>query len=192
MAFVTKTWKDRLVEFAGRRKLKNVSTGEEILMDVSRSEGTVMQPGDAFSAENMNNLEQRIKTEFDNVNSSLGGLSFAQDANGKWGYKVGADAVIPFRQGIVSFKLVQGNWSGGNVKRFGIDVTDFKKIAYSGSTNFVFTVINGNGQQVGAYSATSAKKYIDITSWSGTYYFAPGDINGNATVKNGVCSIDLE
>lgn len=71
MAFVTKTWKDRLVEFAGRRKLKNVSTGEEILMDVSRSEGTVMQPGDAFSAENMNNLEQRIKTEFDNVNSSL-------------------------------------------------------------------------------------------------------------------------
>ena len=32
----------------------------------------------------------------ENVNSSLGGLSFAQDENGKWGYKVGADAVIPF------------------------------------------------------------------------------------------------
>ena len=30
------------------------------------------------------------------VNSSLNGLSFAQDSNGKWGYKVGADAVIPF------------------------------------------------------------------------------------------------
>ncbi len=124
--------------------------------------------------------------------SSLGGLSFAQDANGKWGYKVGADAVIPFKKGIVSFKLVQGNYSGGNIKRFGIDVTDFKKIAYSGSTNFVFTVINGSGQRVGAYSATSAKKYIDITSWSGTYYFAPGDINGNATVKNGVCTVELE
>ena len=71
MAFVTKTWKDRLVEYAGRRKLKNVATGEEILMDVSRSEGTVNQVGDAFNATNMNNLEQRIKTEFDNVNSSL-------------------------------------------------------------------------------------------------------------------------
>lgn len=71
MAFVTKTWKDRLVEYAGRRKLKNVATGEEILMDVSRSEGTVNQAGDAFSAANMNNLEQRIKTEFDSVNSSL-------------------------------------------------------------------------------------------------------------------------
>lgn len=71
MAFVTKTWKDRLVEYAGRRKLKNVATGEEILMDVSRSEGTVNQAGDAFSAANMNNLEQRIKTEFDSVYSSL-------------------------------------------------------------------------------------------------------------------------
>lgn len=71
MAFVTKTWKDRLVEFAGRRKLKNVSNNEEVLYDVSRSEGTVMQAGDSFSATNMNDLEQRIKTEFDNVNSSL-------------------------------------------------------------------------------------------------------------------------
>ena len=71
MAFVTKTWKDRMVEYAGRRKLKNVATGEEVLMDVSRSEGTVSQAGDAFSAANMNNLEQRIKNEFDTVNSSL-------------------------------------------------------------------------------------------------------------------------
>lgn len=98
MAFVTKTWKDRLVEYAGRRKLKNVATGEEVLMDVSRSEGTVSQAGDAFSAANMNNLEQRIKNEFDTLNSSLNGLSFAQDENGKWGYKVGADAVIPFKK----------------------------------------------------------------------------------------------
>ena len=80
MAFVTKTWRDRLVEYAGRRKLKNVATGEEILMDVSRSEGTVNQAGDAFSAANMNNLEQRIKTEFDSVNSSL--------ANGQVKFKV--------------------------------------------------------------------------------------------------------
>lgn len=71
MAFVTKTWKDRLVEYAGRRKIKNVATGEETLVDVSRSEGTVSQAGDAFSAANMNNLEQRIKNEFDTVNSSL-------------------------------------------------------------------------------------------------------------------------
>ena len=71
MAFITKVWKDRLVEYAGRRKLTNVATGEELLVDVSRSEGTVNQAGDAFSATNMNNLEQRIKNEFDNLNESL-------------------------------------------------------------------------------------------------------------------------
>ena len=97
MAFVTKTWMDRLVEYAGRRKLKNVATGEEVLMDVSRSEGTVSQAGDAFSAANMNNLEQRIKNEFDKVNSSFGGLKFGKDSDGNYGYiKDGADTVIPF------------------------------------------------------------------------------------------------
>lgn len=106
MAFVTKTWKDRLVEYAGRRKLKNVATGEEILMDVSRSEGTVNQAGDAFSAANMNNLEQRIKTEFDSVNSS-----FAYDENGIYGYRRkvdGADTVIPFKSSPFS-KIAIGN-----------------------------------------------------------------------------------
>lgn len=34
------------------------------------------------------------------INSSLGGLSFTQDADGNWGYKVGADAVIPFKSGL--------------------------------------------------------------------------------------------
>lgn len=31
------------------------------------------------------------------VNSSLNGLSFDQDEDGNWGYRVGADAVIPFK-----------------------------------------------------------------------------------------------
>lgn len=103
MAFVTKTWKDRMVEFAGRRKLKNVSTNESVLYDVSRSEGTVMQAGDSFSATNMNDLEQRIKTEFDNVNSSLtaNGSQLCMDYHdGKYGVNTdpqrGADTFIPF------------------------------------------------------------------------------------------------
>lgn len=121
MAFVTKTWKDRLVEYAGRRKLKNVATGEEILMDVSRSEGTVNQAGDAFSAANMNNLEQRIKTEFDSVNSSLTDQpTFEYDESGKiTGYKTkigGADTVFPFSsvnkvtiKGICIYNTYYGN-----------------------------------------------------------------------------------
>ena len=108
MAFVTKTWKDRLVEFAGRRKLKNVSTNEEVLYDVSRSEGTVMQAGDSFNATNMNDLEQRIKTEFDNVNSSLIDSNTSEtfnfgSLNGVRGFFTNPsradDSFIPFKSG---------------------------------------------------------------------------------------------
>lgn len=70
MAFAKKTWKARLVEFAGRRALKNVATEETVIYDVSRNEGTVSQAGDAFSATNMNDLESRIESEFNNLNAS--------------------------------------------------------------------------------------------------------------------------
>lgn len=103
--FTPKEWKARLVEFAGRRLLRNVANGESTTYDVSRSEGQVSQEGDAFNTKNMNDLEQRIsngfakaKTNIDSLNRDLGGLAFAQDADGNWGYKAGgADTVVPFK-----------------------------------------------------------------------------------------------
>lgn len=71
MAFQKKTWKDRLVEFAGRRILTNVSTGQSQTFDVTRSEGQISQAGDAFSAANMNNLEQRIGDAFTKTDSDI-------------------------------------------------------------------------------------------------------------------------
>lgn len=124
MAFVTKTWTDRLVEYAGRRKLKNVATGEEVLMDVSRSEGTVSRAGDAFSAANMNNLEQRIKKEFDTVNSSLmdlGGFKpVIDESTGEiTGYKTkaGADTVFPFRGGFNGADIYMSGTNLGNLSK---------------------------------------------------------------------------
>lgn len=64
MAFAKKTWVDRLVEYAGRRKLTNISTGTAEVVDVTRSEGTVSAEGDAFNATNMNDLESRIYNTF--------------------------------------------------------------------------------------------------------------------------------
>ncbi len=71
MGFARKTWKDRMVEFAGRRSLTKVSGSADgtMIVDVARSEGNVSQAGDAFSAENMNDLEQRIE-------KVLGGFEF--------------------------------------------------------------------------------------------------------------------
>lgn len=69
MAFIKKEWKNRLVEFAGRRKLTRVagSIENEIVVDVIREEGTVSQQGDAFSEANMNDLEQRIEDGFNDT-----------------------------------------------------------------------------------------------------------------------------
>lgn len=60
MAFEQKEWKDRLSEYPARRTLTPVDGSTPMEVDVTRSEGTVMQQGDPFNAENMNNLEQRI------------------------------------------------------------------------------------------------------------------------------------
>ena len=64
MAFVKKTWKDRIVQFANRRLLTK-SGGEVEQVTVTRDEGTISEAGDQFNASNMNDLEQRVKDGFD-------------------------------------------------------------------------------------------------------------------------------
>ncbi len=66
MAFTIKKWTDRISEYPNRRKIKNKSGIEESVF-VSRDEGTVQQEGDAFSAQNMNDLEERISEAFEDV-----------------------------------------------------------------------------------------------------------------------------
>lgn len=73
MAFVKKTWKDRIAEFPTRRRLTKEDNTSE-LVTVAREEGTLSQEGDAFSAENMNDLENRIDAEFTEVNGKLESL----------------------------------------------------------------------------------------------------------------------
>lgn len=73
MAFVKKTWKDRIAEFPTRRRLTKEDNTSE-LVTVAREEGTLSQEGDAFSAENMNDLENRIDAEFTEVNGKLNSM----------------------------------------------------------------------------------------------------------------------
>lgn len=103
--FTAKEWKNRLVEFAGRRSLKNVSTNETTVYDVTRNEGQVSQEGDSFSATTMNDLEQRISEGFSAAEEANSQLSSETDrirvyvgSDGKLHFvnKAGADTVIPF------------------------------------------------------------------------------------------------
>lgn len=57
MIFNKKTWKNREVEFPGRRTL--TPAGENVY-NVARNEGLILEEGDAFDAKTMNELENRI------------------------------------------------------------------------------------------------------------------------------------
>lgn len=65
MAYYTlKNWKNRDVEYPGRRTLTDTISGTSQTVDVTRSEGTVAEAGDAFDASTMNDLEGRIGAGF--------------------------------------------------------------------------------------------------------------------------------
>lgn len=190
MAFVTKTWKDRLVEFAGRRKLKNVSTNEEVLYDVSRSEGTVMQAGDSFNATNMNDLEQRIKTEFDNVNSSLTDSNTSESfnfgsLNGVRGFFTSPskadDSFIPFNSGFSGANIYMSGTNSGNLPKtenpnigqyfYGFDWDESTQkftVLYDGtysymlSTTSSYTSLYINDEQIAIANPSSKTLYSTI------------------------------
>lgn len=71
MAFEKKTWKNRQSEFPTRRTLTPVA-GETNVYDVTRSEGAIAEPGDAFNDSNMNDLENRIETGFNSIDVGIG------------------------------------------------------------------------------------------------------------------------
>lgn len=66
LMYERKVWVNRQSEHPARRKL--TPTGNDGEYDVSRSEGIIMEDGDAFDADTMNDLERRVAagfTEFD-------------------------------------------------------------------------------------------------------------------------------
>ena len=75
MAFEKKTWKNRQSEHPNRRTL--TPTEEENVYDVERSEGLVMEEGDAFDQENMNDLEKRIEEGF--VSDGISAYTHSKD-----------------------------------------------------------------------------------------------------------------
>lgn len=151
MAFKKKTWKDRLVEFAGRRTLKRISgsADSQMVVDVSRNEGTVSQAGDAFSAANMNDLEQRIADEFSSINNNLG-----SKANGTFAVLTGTTHTTAGQQ------TSQNYPSGFNQNNCAVAGVMIKlgQNWYFGNYNLGYTYINAqvilSSQQVGIIPAS--------------------------------------
>lgn len=78
MAFIKKLWKDRISEFPNRRTINDGHTVKQAT--IGRDEGIVTEEGDDFSAQNMNDLEQRIEDCFGDV-QALVGYEVAQQYN---------------------------------------------------------------------------------------------------------------
>jgi hypothetical protein len=59
MAFVKRTWKDRISEYPNRRTINDGYVTKRVT--VGRDEGNITEAGDSFNASNMNDLEDRIE-----------------------------------------------------------------------------------------------------------------------------------
>ena len=70
MGFIKKIWKDRISEFPTRRSLTKTD-GTSELVTVARSEGMISEEGDAFSAENMNDFENRVANGFNELTEKI-------------------------------------------------------------------------------------------------------------------------
>lgn len=80
MGFIKKIWKDRISEFPTRRSLTKTD-GTSELVTVSRSEGMISEEGDAFSAENMNDFENRVANGFSELTEKMGSVLLWENQN---------------------------------------------------------------------------------------------------------------
>lgn len=92
MAFKKKTWVDRMVEYAGRRKITNVTTMAAQIVDVERAEGVVSEEGTAINAVNMNDFEQRTADAFSAVQQDIEGINSDLSALNDSGAIIGMNA----------------------------------------------------------------------------------------------------
>ena len=148
--FNAKEWKARLVEFAGRRMLRNVANGETTTYDVSRSEGQVSQEGDAFNTKNMNDLEQRVANGFASAKTAVDTLSRDLNALNDDGAIKGLDA----REDGVYITYVPSSGADSVTKKLGSGFA---------VSNYVFNYRvggAGNGSSSGSQGRSGESRFV--------------------------------
>ena len=123
-----------------------------------------------FDTDKVKRNFEKIDTAIAEQNKNFGNLTFAQDADGNWGYKVGgADPVIPFKQGGV--KLLTSITGDGAINITSYVTTDYKKLTVD---NFIVesyyfpkaqtvNTSGGNRSAGAALGATLSKSYDQST-----------------------------
>lgn len=120
MAISMKNWKDRITQYPNRRKLINVSTGEETIVDVVRAEGNVTEAGDTFTAAVMNDLEDRIDNAFDNIAASDVAYDNTVTGSSATDTQSALDEALLVKSGLAEYSGLKG---GGFDDRITVHVT---------------------------------------------------------------------
>lgn len=179
MPFVKKEWVDRVSEYPTRRKLVNTSTSTEEIVTVQRYEGEISQEGDAFSAANMNDLEDRIDFSISSVENNLYSLSYndladkptipaavAVKGNAESAYRTGNVNLTPANIGAATDNHVHGQITNDGKVTTNVAMAngDAFLIADASASNLVKQGLLFWSGTLSAYNAISSKN-------SNTIYF---------------------
>lgn len=190
--FSAKEWKARLVEFAGRRSLRNVANGETTTYDVSRSEGQVSQEGDAFNTKNMNDLEQRVANGFANAKTAVDTLNRDLLSLNDSGAIKGMDA----REDGVYITYVPTSGADPVTKKLGDIASAIKTGSYNythskkGGFPKTLTHDTGKGNKLIAASVTNISN-LNFYKWQQNYNaYAPGGVL--CTCDSGIITVTFQ
>ena len=152
---------DSVAEFSPAVNRENIRSGETYRVIFGKIMKYLSEVGNAAYVGLANNctttiagfaLDARqgkeLMDRINELNRDLGGLSFGQDADGSWGYRIGgADPVIPFKSSKVAmggFKFLGNN---GNPNGAIVDVgfkPDFIMYGFLGGSDITKAFYNGN------------------------------------------------
>lgn len=162
MAFNLKTWVNRISEYPNRRKLTH-EDGSTELVTVARAEGQILAEGNAFSAEEMNDLENRIKGGFDEVNQSLTNLK--NPAKGTKGILVNSGSPLT-KDCLLIYTITTTDvlYSGGNLSINDIRVVEFTAQKANCHNKIVGAIRAFKGDKI-SYSANAAGGTMSVYAY---------------------------
>lgn len=186
-----KVWVNRQSEHPSRRKL--TPTGNDGEYDVSRSEGIIMEDGDAFDADTMNDLERRVAagfTEMDPTGAGGGEVTVQPYTCEK---KNGVYALVG--SGVVGRCKIPASWAAGDsftvngvaVPAYcGADAVDGDTIVRGRWVLFFYdgTQLNFNGG-----GGLSASKLALATATEGNVLAGNKFYAGSKTIKEGTLTL---
>lgn len=161
MAFNLKTWVNRISEYPNRRKLTH-EDGSTELVTVARAEGQISAEGNAFSAEEMNDLENRIKGGFDEVNQSLANIKTPTE--GSKGILVTGGQLTKDYLLIYTITTTDALYSGANLSINGIRVAELTSLKVNCPCKIVGSIRAFKGDKI-AHAVNSAGGTISVYAY---------------------------